>query len=114
MLNEDTPTSDHCALILRVDKCTTTRTQNTEHRFRFENAWLRDKECNGVRVIIIEGAWKRPVGGGVLNHLEVCAISLDNGRNDGSSRGQERVGYFACSTRRLLEPEGETGLALGW
>ena len=68
VFNLATPSPDHSALFLDflVGK------ETKKRRFRFENAWLKEKDCRSL----VTASWERNSGSNVQERLGVCSADL--------------------------------------
>lgn len=62
-------TSDHLPLYLQLNKQVYRR---KERRFRFENSWLREKECE----IVVKNGWNEVRELELMAKIEFCGIKL--------------------------------------
>lgn len=62
-------TSDHLPLHLHLHKKVF---QPKERRFRFENSWLREKECE----IVIKNGWNDASGLEIMEKIKHCRLKL--------------------------------------
>lgn len=62
-------TSDHLPLFLQLNRKVY---EPQGHRFRFENVWLREKECLNV----VRNGWDRAVGMDIMSKIRLCAEKL--------------------------------------
>uniref|UniRef100_A0A803PMN5 RNase H type-1 domain-containing protein n=1 Tax=Cannabis sativa TaxID=3483 RepID=A0A803PMN5_CANSA len=70
LVNLGTSSSDHCPIFLEP---VAQPRFSTFHRFRFENAWLREPMCYQI----VQSCWEEITSGGIMNKLELCASTLD-------------------------------------
>ena len=68
VINEDAPPLDHSALVLMLGR----REAKRKSRFRFENAWIREK-CREL----IKQSWNQPNNVALLDRIEKCGTSLE-------------------------------------
>lgn len=80
LTNLEVTTSDHCPLLLELDKC-----DNVHHLkpFRFENAWLKEPICQQI----VQDVWNQHIQLSLYEKLTECANVL-------SIWGQEVTGNF--------------------
>lgn len=62
-------TSDHLPLFLQINKQVY---RSKEKRFRFENVWLREKECMQV----VKNGWEEAEDRNLLEKIEFCGVKL--------------------------------------
>ncbi|KAL6521117.1 hypothetical protein OROGR_017686 [Orobanche gracilis] len=85
--NIQTVYSDHAALFMDLDNM---QEGPREHWFRFESAWLLDKQCREV----VLTTWGKEAGMGLNDKLSVCAEKLQEW-------GGEAVANFGRNIKRL-------------
>lgn len=62
-------TSDHLPLYLQLNRQVYVQ---KEKRFRFENQWLREKDC----LRIVQNSWEEAVGFGIVEKIKICGVKL--------------------------------------
>lgn len=62
-------TSDHLPLYLQLHIQVF---QPKERRFRFENSWLREKDCE----IVIKNGWNEASGLEIMDKIKLCGLRL--------------------------------------
>lgn len=65
----DVSTSDHFPLYLQLNKQVYVPRVT---RFRFENVWIREKEC----LNLVKHAWASTEGQGILDKIQFCCFKL--------------------------------------
>lgn len=66
----DVSSSDHLPLSLKLNK---QMYVPRSHRFRFENMWLREKDC----VHIVQSSWSEMSNRDIMSKIEFCCIKLE-------------------------------------
>lgn len=61
--------SDHLPFYLQLNKQVY---RPKERRFKFENLWLRESDCEGV----IRNGWSEAEGMGIVDKVKVCSMRL--------------------------------------
>lgn len=99
-------TSDHLSLYLQLNKQVY---QQKERRFRFENTWLRVKEC----LRVVKNGWEEAEGLEIIDKIRFCGIKLQElGRGGINKEYKQQIREFKVSLRRLRSRRDTQGIQL--
>ncbi|KAL8156414.1 hypothetical protein AgCh_001488 [Apium graveolens] len=103
--NLEVATSDHLPLFLNLNKQVY---QVKERRFKFENSWLREKECE----LVVRNGWNEALGLDIVNKINLCAVRLKEWGGGLASEYKRQGKEYRARLRKLRSRRDICGINL--
>lgn len=99
----DVSTSDHLPLYLQTNKRVYVPKAK---RFRFENVWIREKEC----LTVVKNSWESAASGEIMEKIRLCCLKLEEWGGGLSSEYQGQIKESRIKIRRLRSRRDTHGI----
>lgn len=99
----DVATSDHLPLYLQLNKQVY---KKRDRRFRFENIWLKEKECENV----VKHGWRDTEGLSIMEKIQYCGIKLQEWGGGISNEFKQQAKEFRDRLKKLRSRRDTYGI----
>lgn len=99
----DVSTSDHLPLSLQLNK---KMYAPKTHRFRFENMWLKEKDC----LNIIHMCWSSMAGHSIMEKIQFCCLKLEEWGGGTVKEFRTKIKEYKWRLKRMRSRRDEMGV----